>query len=278
MIKLKKLLVVQVMLGAFLLMGVTLGHAYQAYNIDGMLLDDWGIDLSAAGITGYLDANLPLGGRDIDVFTEDNADTVSGWQEVGPGWSLGNLFDAEAMYVDNDNENLYLAIVTGLSADGSYSPTPDDYGDYHFEPGDIGFDIDGLPGYEYALNIRDGNIYSSVEWLDPTVDAYVSEAGPWMMSSGDLVAGVDFVYSGNQNSHYVIEAMIPLSMLGLENAIYGVAPAIQKLNINWTMQCGNDFLNLDADVNAVPEPGTMLMLGIGLAGLAGINRKKLFKK
>ena len=42
------------------------------------------------------------------------------------------------------------------------------------------------------------------------------------------------------------------------------------VGFHWTMQCGNDVLEGEV---AVPEPTTMLLLGLGLVGLAGVRRK-----
>ena len=80
-----------------------------------------------------------------------------------------------------------------------------------------------------------------------------------------------FAYGSPVNDHFVYEFSFLLADLGIE---YGDA-----VNFHWTMECGNDYLNLPATVNHVPapEPASMLLLGTGLLGIAATSRKT-FKK
>lgn len=251
-------------------------HTVYAYIIDGYI-DDWGVDLTAAGACnlGYLNTSDPAGELDVNFIREDNTSKHNGWRRVGPGFSYKNYYDAEALYFDNDAVNAYVAIVTGLRKEGPPIVSAERY-----LPGDIGFDINKDGIYEYGLDVREydvankkAKLYKNLTTADWKPVLYFPEANPWEVKSGSDFDWVDFVYSGEQNTHYVLEAGIPLSSFGLQ------ANDKKDLAVHWTMQCGNDVLHLNADINpVVPEPGTLMLFGSGIFGMFVPFLRKFFRQ
>lgn len=256
-----------------------------AYTIDGYI-DDWGINLFAPGadVIGYLDDQIPSGGLDIDYIASDDADgSQEWWWNLIPGGSYYNYYDTEAIYFDNDLEFAYVAVVQGMPEAGHDIP-----GSTYplFLPGDIAIDVgrDGI--YEYGVDVSEHTEGSTTQfkeasswadWEDVYYEPHKAYSNPWRIGTGGTAIGdpIAFAYSGPQGpgsehgKHYVLEVAIPLSYLDLSSS--------HLLTIHWTQQCGNNVLNLEADVNPIPEPNSLMLLVTGLFGLGGFGLRRFRK-
>jgi len=52
-------------------------------------------------------------------------------------------------------------------------------------------------------------------------------------------------------------------------------PSGTEFYAHYTMGCGNDNIMGQGEIIPNPEPATMLLLGFGLLGAAGLGRKKI---
>ena len=250
--------------------------------------------IAGTSFAGYLENN----GYTNNITIYDGRSSGTGWwgaqedQEVEPGALANQDWDLEGFFQSGS----LLALVGGwdfVSGDPNYP---------NIDSGDIFFDTDGNgsfnygtpPDYgeipDYVLDMDWDNRSYSVYRLDkePEID-FTQNPGavnlnlPWLYKSGgtELSSGNGFLgfpiglsdelmggnFLGDTHNAVVVDLSFLTGEIGAENGFTS----------HFTMRCGNDVINGSGSA-PVPEPATMLLLGTGLIGLAGIGRKKLMGK
>jgi hypothetical protein len=147
--------------------------------------------------------------------------------------------------------------------------------------------IKNIYGYDYVLDLNFTNFSYSVYLIDSDTDLLSGslrqndEANPWRYYDGGTLLGaeyqnVSFSYMTGLSdadvggllgdSHNAV--IVDLSFLGEST----------EFTAHFTMQCTNDNLMgkgiIASESSVIPEPSTILLLGIGLIGTVAFMRKQ----
>ncbi|RKY26607.1 MAG: hypothetical protein DRP79_04590 [Planctomycetota bacterium] len=239
------------------------------------------VSLSASAL--MIEADGDLSDWSVAPFSDwEPASPSAGWiEENWTGedpypWG-GETYDVEALYVDTDTEYLYVAVVLSIPEAGADDP----YGrPEHYLPGDIALDFDGDPdtgeyGYEYGLKAYGddkGELYWMPDWDLPHGEFGFPENSPSTILSGTLEGAGTVAYvnagdlEGNGTDTFIIEAKVLRSLFAHGPLLNG-----QTISAHYTISCGNDVL--ETSTLAIPEPVTIIMVGLGLTVVAGLARR-----
>jgi hypothetical protein len=223
----------------------------------------------------------------IDITIYDGVGTGNGPaledQEVEPNCSWHQGWDLEAF--EFNPQTWELSLVGGFDFINGFEG---------MAPGDVFFDVNGLPGYDYAMKCHpmDGNGYGGV-LFELNEDAVLGEvlypqnaaSNPWrLVRGGDVVdPDVSVSYQANASNNSLVES------LGLTGSFHnmltvdasfleGLCAPGDGFTVHYTMECGNDNMKGRYRANSVPDAGSTGFLALSVGAMVWLGRRKLAKQ
>lgn len=143
------------------------------------------------------------------------------------------------------------------------------YDDDTYENGeDWEFVFDSSTGYIYLVDESNILISDDEDDMDGIAAHWYrhDQETTYDPDSNETAIGT-FTFDTTSDDLYIIYSF-NLSDLGFdyEDELY--------LGFHWTMTCANDVIEGEIYKAAIPEPGTMLLMGLGLVGIGAIGRRK----
>lgn len=197
-------------------------------------------------------------------------------------YHLGDVF----INTDGSSATGYMGYDVALTA-GSWSTTLNDPLHPDDEPYDhtMGAGLFGIDGVEDVHGITNHAGWGGNAEIQGLMDPFAVREGAAQIGNVQLqVALVDYEALGvdtssrNESMTYIFEWTFDIADLPLltENPDTQAGFDLSQLTLHWTLECGNDVINVGPRENepVIPEPATVALLGLGLATMGVMRRRR----